>query len=435
MFSIIPDKHHARFGIFNHELITPTPDSLLKLNIMKPSLSQYLNQHHTDLVEFCSHLLQIPSVNGVHDEVHVAQAIAAQARQLGLHAEIVGDNPRRPNVIVSTAPSGPIGLLLLGHLDTVPPGDESRWAYPPYSGTIANNCLYGRGAVDTKGGMAAALYALAALAHTPEGLRFGRAQFIGVPDEESGATGTLGIKWLAANGLLSGLGAIYAYSGSEIVLGHRGLLRYRLICTGEAIHTGMAAWQNGEAGANAVTAMAELLLELERIATPFSPQPYFDHYRTVFTPGTFISGGISINVVPNHCEALLDIRITPEFTRERVENLLQDCIGRIHRRGIKFDYELLNYAPAAISDETAPIFSIVEQVIQTIKGVVPERVVAGPANEGYLLIEHGIPTICGLGPTGNGAHSIDEYVELTGLLDAALIFALAAQQLDLFLKG
>jgi acetylornithine deacetylase/succinyl-diaminopimelate desuccinylase-like protein len=324
--------------------------------------------------------------------------------------------------------------LLIGHLDTVPPGDELAWTYPPFSGTVVDGRIYGRGAIDTKGGITSALYALAALANSPDALTRGRAQLICVPDEESGATGTLGIKYLDREGLLSGLGAIYAYSGDQVILGHRGLVRFRLTCKGEAIHTGALEWQNSSAGANAVTGMARLLLALEDIVTPYSTTRYFERFRTLFTPGTVINGGVSINVVPDHCEALVDIRITPEFDLAHIESLLQDCINRINVERLQFNYELLNYAPAAISDENAPIFSIVEQVIQLVKSITPERAVAGPANEGYLLIERGIPTLCGLGPTGENAHAVNEYVEIQGLVDAASIFALTASRLSQLLR-
>jgi acetylornithine deacetylase/succinyl-diaminopimelate desuccinylase-like protein len=139
---------------------------------------------------------------------------------------------------------------------------------------------------------------------------------------------------------------------------------------------------------------------------------------------------VSINIVPAYCEALVDIRITPEFDLASVESLLEDCIRRIARERLTFHHELLNYAPAAISDERVAIFSILETVIQEIKSIVPERVVAGPANEGYLLIERGIPTVCGLGPTGANAHAANEYVEIHGLVDAAVIFALTASRLS-----
>lgn len=405
--------------------------SLSSFDSIERALADTVQASAPDIRDFAIRLIQTPSVNGVHPERALAEVIAAEAAKLGLHAEIIGEQPDRPNVIVSTAPTGDTGLLLLDHLDTVPPGDDSQWTYPPFSGTVAQGRIYGRGACDTKGGMAASLYALGALARTPGALEHGRAQFIGVPDEETGATGTLGIKYLSAQGRLSALGAIYAYSGHEIILGHRGLLRYRLACHGQSIHTGAQSWQDGTAGANAVTGMSKLLLALEALDFPYSATPYFTPYRTVVTPGTMISGGTSINIVPDRCEALVDIRLIPEQTRAVIEGHLNTIIERLKQESPRLDwtYACLNDVPAAISDEHAPLFSIVEDAVEAVTGTRPPREVAGPANEGYLLIERGIPTICGMGPIGENAHAPDEYVEISGLTDAATIYALAARRL------
>lgn len=403
-------------------------------------VEQRLLDHVADqraaLADLCSRLIQTPSVNGVHAEAAIAEVIAEAGRALGLFVDLVSADPERPNVIVSTAADGPTGLLLLGHLDTVPAGDEAAWVYPPFAGTIADGRVHGRGAIDTKGGMAAALGALAALKATEGALHRGRAALICVPDEESGATGTLGIKVLAERGLLKGLGAIYAYSGDELLLGHRGLLRYRLTCTGEAIHTGSLDWQERRAGANAVTGMARLLIALERQVFPPSTHRYFEAYRTVITPGTVVQGGTSINIVPDRCEALVDIRLTPEhdlaFFTPRLKAAVADAART--QKGLRFAYEVLNFVPAAISDETAPFFSVLEDVVCAVKGTRPVRAVAGPANEGYLLIEHGIPTVCGMGPAGENAHAPNEYVEIQGLVEAAGIYALSAHRLSTLLE-
>jgi succinyl-diaminopimelate desuccinylase len=396
---------------------------------IETQLAATLTRLQPDLLAFCRRLLQTPSVNGVDDEAHVAQVIADEARSLGLPVVLTGEQPQRPNVIVSTSAEGDTGLLLLGHLDTVPAGDPALWSHPPFAGAIADGKLYGRGAIDTKGGMAAAVYALAALAQHPDALVGGRAQFIGVPDEETGATGTLGIRYLSRQGLISGRGAIYAYSGSDIILGHRGLLRYRLTCTGKAIHTGAHEWQEGSDGANAVTGMARFLLALEATTFPHSSAPYFEAYKTVITPGTVINGGISINIVPDRCEALVDIRTTPDADRATIEALFARIIDDIsaERPALRFDYERLNTIPAVCSDPAAPIFDIVAEATARVRGITPMMTVAGPANEGYLLIEQGIPTVCGFGPTGANAHAVDEYVDVDSLYDAALIFALTAR--------
>lgn len=398
---------------------------------IETQLAATLTRLQPDLLAFCRRLLQTPSVNGVDDEIHVAQVIADEARRLGLPVVLTGEQSQRPNVMVSTATEGDTGLLLLGHLDTVPAGDPALWSHPPFAGAIADGKLYGRGAIDTKGGMAAAVYALAALAQHPDALGGGRAQFIGVPDEETGATGTLGIRYLARQGLINGKGAIYAYSGSDIILGHRGLLRYRLTCAGKAIHTGAHEWQEGTHGANAVTGMAHFLLALEATTFSRSSAPYFEAYKTVITPGTVINGGISINIVPDRCEALVDIRTTPEADTATIEALFARIIRDIsaERPTLRFDYERLNAIPAACSDPAAPIFGIVAEATARVRGITPMKTVAGPANEGYLLIEQGIPTVCGFGPTGANAHAVDEYVDVDSLYEAALIFALTAQKL------
>jgi acetylornithine deacetylase/succinyl-diaminopimelate desuccinylase-like protein len=402
------------------------------MSSIEDQLQQVIAAQRDAMTACCAHLLQIPSVNAVHDEIDLAEAIVVQAHNLGLHARLVAEDPRRPNVIVSTRQEGETGLLLLGHLDTVPPGDESTWRYPPYSGTIADGRIHGRGAIDTKGGMTAALYALAALAQTEGALGTGRAQLICVPNEESGATGHLGINHLTREGLLSAKGAIYAYSGHEIALGHRGVLRYRLTCHGESEHTGAKSWQNRTHGANAVTGMARLLLTLESIDLPHSTHKYFEPYKTMMTPGTVIRGGTSINIVPDFCEALIDARLTPEYDRAKFEALLDATLAEVTAQagGIRYEYSLMNYVPASISDESAALFSITEDVVEELTGQRPPRVVAGPANEGYLLITQGIPTICGLGPAGANAHAPNEYVEIDGLVEAASIFALVAHRLS-----
>lgn len=389
----------------------------------------WLSSHQDQIIDFCRRMIQTPSVNSENPERILAELIAQEAQALGLPVFIAGDQPERPNVVVSSSEQGATGLLLLGHLDTVPAGDASHWSYPPFDAILADGRIYGRGAIDTKSGMAASLYALKALVEC-EALQYGRAQFIGVPDEESGATGTLGIRYLTRHGLLSGLGAIYAYSGDEINLGHRGLLRYKLECRGEAAHTGSSAWQHRTAGANAVAGMARLIMALDALQFPYSSAPYFEPYKSVVSAGTLISGGTAVNIVPDYCESWVDVRLTPELDRATFEQSMNTEIARLSSPNLQFTFMCMNDVPAVISDEHAPLITAAESAIYDVKGVTSKRTVAGPANEGYLLIGQGIPTICGLGPSGANAHTPDEYVEIQGLVQAAQVFALTAMRLD-----
>src|SRR5579884_2809317 len=194
-----------------------------------------------DLVSFCRQLIRTPSVNGEHPELAIAELVASFAVEHGLHAELIGANPERPNVRVwsrETAPS----LLLVAHLDTVPVGTAANWTHHPFGGELVEGRIYGRGAVDNKGGIASALGALLELRDGDA--EDGAAMFVGVPDEESGALGELGVKYLKREGKLAGRGAIYTYPGTDkIVLGHRGLLRIELVARGRSLHTGSLEWQ------------------------------------------------------------------------------------------------------------------------------------------------------------------------------------------------
>lgn len=394
---------------------------------MQTQLTAFLTAHQPQLIDFCARLVQTPSVNGVDPERAVAELIAAEAARLGLPAQLLGELPERPNVVVGK----PAGLLLVGHTDTVPPGDPARWSHPPFGGHIAGGRLYGRGAIDNKGGIAAALYALAALNAAGAA---GRAQFIGVPDEESGATGTLGVKFLAGQGLIAAPGGIYVYPGlAELPIGHRGVTRFKVTAAGRAAHTGLAG-QIGQPppGENAVLALADLLLQLERAELPHSRAPYFDRFTAVINPGTVIRGGVNVNIVPDTAEALIDVRTIPEFDRPQSEALLAQAIIAVttRRPAISFKIELLTSLPPALSNPDAPLFACVQQAAQQVTGATPPKVVCGPANEGYLFIERGIPLVCGFGPTGANAHGLDEYVDLASLPDAALIYALTAVKMQ-----
>ncbi|MCA9881732.1 MAG: M20/M25/M40 family metallo-hydrolase [Anaerolineae bacterium] len=401
-------------------------------NSIEAQLLAYIAEHADETTEFCQEMMRTPSVNGVDDERAVAELIADFAGSKGLLTEVAGSSEARPNVIAHTHPDGETGLLLIGHLDTVAAGDKSAWTYPPFSATLADGKLFGRGAVDTKGGMAAAIMALAALKAIPGALVQGRASFIGVPDEESGATGTLGIRWLAAREKLKGKGAIYCYSGRDIHLGHRGLIRFEITCKGESVHTGSDEWQNGQKGTNAVIAMARLLLKLEE-AQFLAGDGYFSRFKTVVTPGTMINGGIGVSIVPDRCAALVDVRTVPGADQD-VLDFVARAVAEVQAAhpGLKVDVNKFIHLSAAISDENAPIFSIVEDVTEQLTGLRPRRLVAGPANEGYLLIEHGIPTICGFGPIGDNFHAIDEYVEVNSLVETAQIYALTAHRMSAY---
>lgn len=382
-----------------------------------------------EVLALCQKMIQTPSVNGMDDELHLAHVIAAFAREHKLDVEMTAVDAQRPNVLVHVGPvRKETGLLLVGHMDTVPVGEVSSWTHKPFNGVLEGGRLYGRGAIDNKGGIAAALGALVLLKQRA-GLRLKLPVMLAcVPDEESGATGQLGIKHLQEIGKLAGKGAIYVYPDlHRTAIGHRGVLRLKMTAQGRSFHTGSLAWQDEDKSLNAVTGMSAIMLALEEMTFASMPQPdIFSRYHTVVTP-TLVQGGAGISIVPEQCEAYVDIRLVPGVSREVVEDSVQRAIDGViaARPQLQVAVERVTYIPPTVIPEDSAIIQAVKGAVVDVRGTPPEVFVSGPANESYLLNEYGIPTLT-LGPDGQGAHAVDEYMEVASLYQTMEIYARAA---------
>ena len=195
-------------------------------------------------------LVRIPSVTGSEDLIagHLADALEA----LGLEVEVFhpdpaamrldpewpGDEMPRTTLPVVIGRAGVAGarprIVLSGHMDVVPVGDLATWAGDPFGGEVRDGWLYGRGACDMKGGVAAILGALGALSDTGalERLR-GELVVALVPSEEDGGQGTLAAIRAGATGDMA---VIPEPSGLDIVVAHAGAITFRLTVPGRAAH-------------------------------------------------------------------------------------------------------------------------------------------------------------------------------------------------------
>jgi acetylornithine deacetylase/succinyl-diaminopimelate desuccinylase-like protein len=384
-----------------------------------------------ELIEFCQALVRTPSVNGIHNEKQIADLIAQFALSHDLEVDVLALEPERPCVLVKVGPNAPSGLLLVAHTDTVPVGNEDDWNYPPFGAEIVNGRLYGRGAADNKGGIVAAISALLLLKANTDVRLKQPVLLVCVPDEESGASGRLGIKYLNDLKKLSGLGAIYTYPGiNQIQIGHRGVLRLRITTHGKSFHTGTSLWQNADKSFNAITGMAEILLELEKLRFDAKrDDDLFRRYKTVITP-TLISGGVGQSVTPDYCEAMVDIRLVPSYERQEIEDSINAILKKVikKRKHLKVDISTKVSIPHTIISRDSQIVSTVSEAVNEIIGEKPTLSVSGPANESYILNNLGIPT-CLLGPNGQGVHAANEYIVIDSIFQAAAIYALTAIKL------
>ena len=395
------------------------------MNIDTSILRNAANKYKDQITNFARDLVHIPSVNGRDTESLVAERIQVEANKLGFESRLVTLQPERPNILV-TYGKGKERFALIGHMDTVAEGNPANWSSPPFAAEVKNGSIIGRGAADNKAGIACGLYTLALLRdlNLIDPARH-QAILAGVVDEESGACSPLGVRYLLDSGALEARGAIYTYTSDIVCIGHRGLIRLELIARGQSVHAGIAEWHRRTRGANAVTALAELLLKLESLRIPADPPPGFQHLGFTITPGTVFQGGSYPSIVPDAANAVVDIRLLPGQSSAQVLDLVQEQIDEVksHRRGINFEMNVTVDIPGAFIPKNHPLVLLAQEYTEALTGRRWEAAGAGPANEGYMLIEAGIPTLCGFGPTGGNPHAPDEWVEIQSLPATVAMFA------------
>lgn len=391
------------------------------ISTLLPASERY--QH--EMTAFLRDLVRIPSVNGRDPEGPIATRIEEQARKLGLEARLVAREPERPNVLVSYG-AGADRFALIAHMDTVAEGNPAAWSSPPFAAEVREGRLIGRGSADNKAGIACSLYTLALLRDLKliDPVRQ-QATFAGVVDEESGACSPLGVRYLLDSGVLQARAAIYTYASDIVCIGHRGLLRLAISARGQAIHAGVAEWHNHIRGANAVLALSDLLLRLESLKMPAVAPPGFEHLGFTLTPGTIIQGGSYPSIVPDSASAIMDIRLLPGQSSADVLEKVQEQIRAVEgeRPRITFEMKVTVDIPGASIPQDHALALLAQDYTEAMMGKRWETAGAGPANEGYMLIGAGIPTLCGFGPTGGNPHAPDEWVETNSLPLTVAMFA------------
>jgi acetylornithine deacetylase len=201
------------------------------------------------LIDDLQTLVRMPSITG--SEEIVADWAAGALQELGLTVEMVrpdlaairadaawpGEEMPRTSLPVVVGRAGGGGgrrLILSGHLDVVPPGDLATWTFDPWAAEIRDGRLYGRGACDMKGGVAAILAAVRALGASGDLSRLdGELMVVLVPSEEDGGQGTLAA---IRSGAVADMAVITEPSRLDVVVAHAGAITFRLTVPGRAAH-------------------------------------------------------------------------------------------------------------------------------------------------------------------------------------------------------
>lgn len=396
------------------------------LTLTEETVLQSIDKLQHELVELTQRLIREKSVNPPGDETGTARVLADELIAIGARVKEHEAAPKRVNVetILPGVEHG-ARFLFNGHMDVVPEGDRSNWTVDPFGGEVKGDLIYGRGASDMKGGLAAVTIALRGLVESGTHLN-GDVLFHAVADEE--VDGVYGTKYMIKRGLAKanmGIVAEPSVFGKTIVIRQavRGNCWIRLRTVGKAAHA-----KNPSLGVNAVLNMSRLLLELDKLQLKHVPHKILP--APTISAGTVIRGGTKVNIIPESCEAEVDVRTTPGITKEQVLEEFNSVINRITKEYPNFSAtaEIFTYAPPAEIAANHPVVQAAEKATKLVVGHVPPLGAGYGTNDGvYLTYDAGVPMILGFGPgnqeTGN-LHSADENVRISDLMSFAKIYAL-----------
>ncbi len=350
-----------------------------------------------ELKEILKKLIAIPSVTG--NEHDIAIYIADYLRQCGVDSvELQPVEGKRLNVVahLKGEKAGPV-VLLTGHMDTVAPGEG--WRTDPFKATERDGRIYGRGAADMKGGIAAILVAIRNAAAQREQMR-GEAIIAFVCDEEAYSKG---VDALIRSGIRADYG-IAAEPEWDAVIGAVGKMLIKVRVYGIVAHGSQP-----EKGINAVEEGAKFLAALDRLPLGQHPKLGCQQYVTLKMEGGFKEYGV---VVPEYCEILINKHTVPSETQETVLRDMRELVERLGLRA-RFEFELQQpyYDAFDLAPDLKP-FERVKNIFEEVTGrKMKSAYCSGVSDNNRWVIDAGIPVIC-LGPHGEGYHQKDEWVEL-----------------------
>jgi succinyl-diaminopimelate desuccinylase len=386
----------------------------------------------TELVDLTRELIRIPSVVRPDDananEAAVAEYVRDWLTREGFAVEVHEVAPGRPNVLGSLGDDGARTLLLEGHTDVVTEGDPSEWAHPPFAAELVDGRIHGRGSADMKSGLAAAMIAAAAIRRS--GAPLGGRLLVGALVDEEGDM--IGARHLTATAIGRSISAaiICEPEDNELCLEQRGVVWARIVVRGHMAHGAMP-----EAGVNPITALGEILARcriLERRLRQLCTRSRYLRPPTV-TPTIVRAPAHGVpqsNVIPSSAEATLDIRLTPGPDEAAIAAAVDETLSAAARAlpGVQIDWRPVNgYRLATrVERDDGLVRAMVTAVRRATGRAARFGGVPGSTDGTILRTTLGIPIVtCG---PGNRLipHQVNEYVEVSQLIEAARIYAASA---------
>jgi succinyl-diaminopimelate desuccinylase len=379
----------------------------------------------TDVLAIAQALIRCPSVTPAEGGALGLLADTLAAARFAVQRPVFSA-PGTPDVenLYARIGEGSPALVFAGHTDVVPPGREGDWTHPPFAAEVRDGRLYGRGAEDMKGGVAAAVAAVLAhlAAHGPP--QRGSIAFLITGDEEGPAVnGTVKLlDWAKARGepmdhCILGEPTNVAALGDMMKIGRRGSLTGHLTVHGKQGHVAYP-----ERASNPIHAMARLVTSL--LATPL------DEGTAHFAPSnlemtTLDVGNPTTNVVPAEAKASFNIRFSDRWTPQTLEAEIRrrlDGAGADIRYTARFDPS----NAVAFLTEPGPFVALMADAAEAVTGRKPVLSTTGGTSDARFIKDH-CPVV-EFGLVGRTMHQVDENIPVQELEQLTSVYAEALRR-------
>ncbi|MBY9011123.1 MAG: M20 family metallopeptidase [Candidatus Lokiarchaeota archaeon] len=366
---------------------------------------------NANLEQILKNLVKIPTENppGKTDEI-IAYLISDVFKESdGFHNEIMNYNKKDIELknLITRIGTGKEKIILSGHLDVVPVGEESQWKYPPFSAEVINGKMYGRGTCDMKGGLTMLIGTLLNLKKHPEFLEKYTIILIASADEEAGMTGAYNCvrKGIMKDSILLIVGEP---TNMNIGIAEKGLLWADIHIYGKAGHA-----STPELGINSIECTLNLIPQLHKCLDNIENRVLGNSTLNIGR----ISGGIANNIVPEKTILSVDYRYIPEQDYMKLNENIRAIDASPCRSEVKITHTL-----PAIQTDTGNLF------IQNLKKINGKEFIGLPyaTDAGVLVqIKNPVPFVI-YGPGDPGViHKPDEYIEIGDVLKATEILSQA----------
>jgi acetylornithine deacetylase len=358
-------------------------------------------------IKLLRELVAIDSVNptlvpGAAGEAEIGRAIADEMRAFGLDVEIEDVMPGRPNVVGVLEGRGKgRTLMLCGHTDTVGVTGMER----PFSPVEKDGRLFGRGAQDMKGGVAAMIAAARKIADS--GLPTGRLVVAAVVDEEHSSFGAEALvrKWTAEAAVVT------EPTDLAIAVAHKGFAWVEIAVLGRAAHGSRPT-----EGEDAILRLGRVMSRLETLDRALQARPPHPLVGTGSLHASLISGGHELSSYPDRAELQIERRTLPgeleSVALKEVEEILDDLVRSDPT--FRASAKMMFSRPAYEVDASHPLpRTLADALART--GVATRTAGASFWADSAVLGHAGIPSVL-FGPGGAGLHSTEEYVNIADVL-------------------